>query len=82
MAAFRQDFLDATSWPQRKDGFPSDLLDALQTLLFHAMHGSQKGKANERRTLHCTELLRACSLIEWSIHPPAAVGEFNRSPTI
>jgi hypothetical protein len=26
---FEQDFLNANSWPQRKDGFPSDLLDAL-----------------------------------------------------
>jgi len=26
---FEQDFLNANSWPRRKDGFPSDLLDAL-----------------------------------------------------
>lgn len=27
--SFETDFLNANSWPQRKDGFPSDLLDAL-----------------------------------------------------
>jgi hypothetical protein len=28
---FERDFLNAKSWPQRKDGFPSDLLDALSS---------------------------------------------------
>ena len=28
-AHFEQDFLNAKTWPQRKDGFPGDLIDAL-----------------------------------------------------
>jgi hypothetical protein len=27
--SFETDFLNTTSWSQREDGFPSDLLDAL-----------------------------------------------------
>ena len=46
--SFETDFLNATSWAQRKDGFPSDLIDALspderqkaEDILFGRLDGS------------------------------------------
>lgn len=76
---FEKDFLNANSWPQRKDGFPVDLLDALSpeereraiVILKNKLDGRDDWPIQAMAHLHVSESLPTLRKLLQNVNEPA-----------